>query len=106
MNQPFGYFGDAGGPVSGAIAATSAAREMPQYQCHKKVHALKIKAMDFEHLGKVLITPEEPGYTPFFVSDAYVMKHTPKRGGYYVVYEDGYASFSPAEAFESGYTQL
>ncbi len=25
-------------------------------------------------------------------------------GGYYVVYEDGYKSFSPAGAFESGYT--
>ena len=27
-------------------------------------------------------------------------------GGYYVVYEDGYKSFSPAGAFESGYTPL
>ncbi|MCK9988658.1 MAG: hypothetical protein AzoDbin1_05130 [Azoarcus sp.] len=27
-------------------------------------------------------------------------------GGYYVVYEDGYKSFSPAIAFESGYTRI
>jgi hypothetical protein len=27
-------------------------------------------------------------------------------GGYYVVYEDGYKSFSPASAFENGYTRL
>ena len=29
-----------------------------------------------------------------------------KVGGYYVVYEDGYKSFSPAEAFESGYKRV
>jgi hypothetical protein len=36
----------------------------------------------------------------------YLIKHQPKVGGYYVEYEDGYASWSPAEAFESGYDQL
>lgn len=36
----------------------------------------------------------------------YVAKHKPEVGGYYVVYEDGYKSFSPASAFESGYTRL
>lgn len=29
-----------------------------------------------------------------------------KVGGYYVVYEDGYESWSPAEAFEKGYTLI
>lgn len=37
---------------------------------------------------------------------AYVQKHAPKAGGYFVAYEDGYKSWSPAEAFESGYTRL
>ena len=36
----------------------------------------------------------------------YVAKHKLEVGGYYVVYEDGYKSFSPASAFESGYTPL
>ena len=36
----------------------------------------------------------------------YVKKHNPQAGGYYVVYEDGYKSWSPAEAFESGYTKM
>ena len=36
----------------------------------------------------------------------YMHKHKPEVGGYYVVYEDGYKSFSPAGAFESGYTLL
>lgn len=40
------------------------------------------------------------------MSPEYVAKHKPEVGGYYVVYEDGYKSFSPAGAFESGYTPL
>ena len=35
-----------------------------------------------------------------------VAPRAPEVGGYYVVYEDGYKSFSPAGAFESGYTPL
>ena len=32
-------------------------------------------------------------------------RHQPQVGGYYVVYApDGYASFSPADVFEEGYT--
>jgi hypothetical protein len=33
-------------------------------------------------------------------------KHRPQVGGYYVLYEDGYHSFSPAPAFESGYSLI
>lgn len=33
-------------------------------------------------------------------------KHKPVAGGYFVVYEDGYESFSPAKAFEEGYTRI
>ena len=33
-------------------------------------------------------------------------KHDPQAGGYYVVYADGYQSFSPAQAFEEGYTRI
>lgn len=90
--------------------------EMPRYKCHKEVHALKIKVLQLdsdlaqnenrETDGGAIITPEEIGYAPFKVDHAYVRKHDPKPGGYYVVYADGYASFSPAEAFESGYIKL
>jgi hypothetical protein len=37
------------------------------------------------------------------VSPDYIRKHNPQPGGYFVVYDDGYQSFSPAEAFEEGY---
>ena len=54
----------------------------------------------------VIITPEDAGYAPFSVDAAYVRKHQPKVGGYYVAYKDGYKSFSPAEAFEEGYSRV
>lgn len=51
-----------------------------------------------------VITPEDGRYGAFTVDAAYVRKHQPQVGGYYVVYKDGYKSFSPADAFEDGYT--
>jgi hypothetical protein len=81
------------------------AQEMPRYRCHKEVWALKIKSLDYI-TGKWHLTPENTAYAPFPLDDAYMDKHQPKAGGYYVLYKDGYKSFSPAEAFEDGYTRI
>lgn len=87
-------------------------RQMPRYQSHKKVWALKIKEVQdptqpgSESDGSRIIVPEEEGYAPFRVDRDYVFKHRPEAGGYFVQYEDGYKSFSPAKAFEDGYTRL
>jgi hypothetical protein len=90
----------------------TASAEMPRYRSHKEVWALKIQDV---------IDPAEPGnesdgsrtlrfedhvYAPISVDREYVRKHNPQAGGYYVVYADGYKSWSPAEAFESGYTRV
>lgn len=76
----------------------------PLYKCHKEVRALKIKEMKFSpQVGNILV-PEDTAYTEFFVTDDYVAKHSPAAGGYWVLYKDGYQSYSPAEAFEEGYT--
>jgi len=40
------------------------------------------------------------------VDGQYLRQHRPEVGGYYVVYKDGYKSYSPAKAFEEGYTRL
>lgn len=89
------------------------AREMPKYQCHKKVWALKIKDVTYDRpplegvpRGNATITPEDEGYAPFVVDEAWAMKNRPLPGGYYVVYEDGYKSYSPAAAFELGYAPI
>ena len=88
-------------------------KEMPKYKCFKEVWALKIKNIvedsdlaqeeNRETDGGAIITPEEEGYGDFKVDFNFIRKHNPQVGGYYVVYKDGYKSFSPAEAFESGY---
>ena len=92
-----------------------AMREMPRYKCHKEVWALKIKAVeqapaDQERChagGDWYLVPEDEGYGPVLVGhDEYVAKHKPEAGGYYVVYADGYKSFSPAKAFEDGYSKV
>ena len=90
--------------------------EMPRYKCHKEVWALKIasiildseiaKKEDRETDGSATIVPVENNFAPFTVDIAYVRKHRPQAGGYYVKYKDGYESFSPADAFESGYSRI
>ena len=82
--------------------------EMPKYKCNKEVHALQIKEInDFEggeeSPGGKMIKPVDRRYAPIYVDGDYMAKHKPQVGGYYVVYKDGYASFSPAKAFVEGY---
>lgn len=80
-------------------------REMPKYQCHKQVWALKIDDI-IKDVNCWVIFPKEDGFAPINVSSEYVAKHNPQPGGYYVVYAGGYQSYSPADAFESGYTKI
>lgn len=77
--------------------------QMPRYKCHKIVGALKIGKILAHDDGTATIQTEEEGFGHFQVSAGFIKKHKPVAGGYYVEYEDGYVSFSPAEAFEKGY---
>lgn len=81
---------------------------MPQYRSHKVVSALKIATVTLidtdtttDENPIVQITFIETGFDPFTCN--LHGKPTPEPGWYYVVYEGGYFSFSPAEAFEKGY---
>jgi len=97
---------------------------MPAYRCHKEVWALKIKEIEaapkptIAELEAILSEDphrvESPGaiivpeghYGPIGVSLEFITKHRPQVGGYLVFYKDGYRSFSPADAFEDGYTRV
>lgn len=83
------------------------AREMPKYKCHKTVHALKIKEiLQNESPAPTQLLPVEEGYGPVDLPIGFANRHNPEVGGYYVVYDDGYVSHSPAKAFEEGYVSL
>ena len=83
--------------------------ELPKYRCHKEVRALKIWAVRdrTDAIPGRILTFSDPGYESLMlpVSAEYIRKHAPVPGGYYVVYKDGYESFSPADVFEEGYTR-
>lgn len=82
--------------------------ELPKYQSHKVVRAAKITEIeDHESDGtgsRTMIFGDIGGSK--FMTDEWFDRFKPEVDGYYVVYEDGYTSFSPAEAFESGYTRI
>jgi len=76
---------------------------MQKFKSHKIVEAVKIAAIMFAADGSACINP---GAEAINVSAAYIDKHDPAMGGYYVRYPDGYESWSPSEAFEGGYTAV
>ena len=89
-------------------APNTPSAEMPRYRCHKEVWALQIAGISLPQnaAGDAELGFADAGYAPKLMPRAWLDKHNPEVGGYYVVYKDGYQSFSPAQAFEEGYTRL
>lgn len=83
--------------------AGNASAPMPQYRSHKKVWALKIKSTGFKG-EDVLLGFEDARFSERLVSVR--DKPKPEAGWYFVQYEDGYHSFSPAKQFEEGYSLI
>lgn len=83
---------------------------MQKFKSHKIVEAVKIADIrPNPENGGAFLVPMSTGermMDSIPVSRAYLLKHEPKPFGYYVKYPDGYESFSPAEAFEGGYTAV
>ncbi len=81
--------------------------ELSRYRSHKDVWAAKILQVHIDEQGGAnpgAILGIEGGMIE--VDQAYMDKHKPQAGGYYVRYADGYESWSPAKAFEEGYTRV
>lgn len=76
---------------------------MRQYQSHKVVEAGRITNIIGGGMGLgAVLELEDDNVT---VDSAYLAKHKPAVGGYYIKYPDGYESWSPADSFESGYLE-
>lgn len=78
--------------------------ELPSYKCHKVVQAAKIINIKMDSPSDTGGELFFDGYDSVLVDQSFIDKHDPQTGKYYVKYKDGYASISPAEAFEDGYT--
>ena len=88
--------------------------DLPRYKSHKEVRALKIAAIEFNLDGSARFVPEDK----LVRLDSKEGVLTTKPGfykrwggsdddlGYYVLYGDGYESWSPTKAFEEGYTKI
>jgi hypothetical protein len=79
---------------------TGASMEMPRYKSHKTIWALEIKDVTYFRIHFV-----EAGYASVPREEKMFSRYTPVVGDFYVVYADGYKSFSPRKAFLEGYTK-
>lgn len=76
--------------------------ELPQYRCHKIVRAARITGFRPNGTDAPDLLLGEIGGIVSLLPEWHE-KHRPQIGGFFVRYEDGYTSFSPATAFEEGY---
>lgn len=84
--------------------------QLPRYKCHKIVSAAKIERIDFGYNEQrdrsvVMLVPADTSLQPIPVDHAFMSKHGPHAPGYFVLYDDGYESWSPVQTFEAGYSK-
>lgn len=88
--------------------------QLPQWKCHKVVQAIKIVRIQFETTVSCELVPIDSGFAPIRVDGEYMNRHLGREVvekmretndyGYFVLYADGYQSWSPSKQFEDGYT--
>jgi hypothetical protein len=84
---------------------------LPMYRSVKDVRAFKIGALaeavdSMPGSFRASIVPEDHSIPAVSVSAAWINRHHPEAGGYFVVYKDGYCSYSPPAAFDEGYIRV
>ena len=79
--------------------------DLPRWKCHKEVLAAKIKDMGVFSTGELQLNFDD-GIESVVLPPGWIDRFKPQSGGYFVVYDDNYTSFSPAKAFEDGYTRI
>ena len=97
-------------------------REWPTYRSHKRVRAARIMSIEIicpnhthepedDQDVEIMLVPLDPHRGRIKVSEEFFIhrilptleNHDHLLPGYYVMYEDGYDSWSPASTFEAGY---
>lgn len=106
-------------PAPSEPAIPDFTEQMPLYQCHKIVRALKIKEIIRNPINMALedgvdttigfnyeLVFDNASFQPFTVTEQWMKRTHCAAGGYLVRYDDNYVSWSPAKAFEDGYTRM
>lgn len=76
--------------------------DLPLYRCHKLVRAARIERWEQDGFGVTRLFLSTGDHLR--VEAGWIESRKAQAGGYFVQYEDGYQSYSPAAAFEAGYT--
>ena len=76
-------------------------KEVPLYKSHKTVRALEIMGM-----ADGLLHFMDAKYPSQQIDPKMLARYTPKQGDFYVIYDDGYRSFSSRKAFLESYTLI
>lgn len=81
-------------------------KELPVYRSHKTVRALEIAGFCEGKIGdkQRSVWFKDTSYEPAVVPIEALTRYMPVDGDFYVIYADGYQSFSPRKAFLEGYT--
>lgn len=82
--------------------------DLPLYKCHKQVRAVHIAGVEIHKDGSATIAPREQGIEPFKTDAGWGERFKGSEGdpGVYVEYDDGYASWSPTDKFDAGYSLI
>lgn len=82
------------------------AKEMPKFRCHKTVWALKLAKVTVLS-DAIILYPDDVTFGPIEKQLEWRAR-VPETDdpGYYVVYDNGYSSWSPTHVFEAGYDRI
>lgn len=89
--------------IDGAVPKSP---DIPRYLSHKEVQALEIAAIYPDAGMGATLSFKEEGFDPVHCAAEMFARYAPVPGDFYVVYKDGYASFSPRDAFLDGYIRI
>lgn len=90
------------------VEMPSLIQQLPSWRSHKIVNSAKITAITLQDDGTavLVLSDETMDDLSIIVDQRWIEKHDAAVGGYFVVYSDEYASFSPETPFIGGYSRV